>query len=389
MKIIKKIAIKIYKVMFFILSKLPKKRNLIIFESFLGKQYSDNPRAIYEYLIENNFEYDMYWSFEGNCITAFQGKNIKKVRRLSIKWMVLMSRAAYWVTNSRLPNWLPKPEKTVYLQTWHGTPLKKLAADMDEVHMPDTNTEIYKRNFVKEAEKWDFLVSPNQYSTEIFKRAFQFNNRMIESGYPRNDFLIHANNQKNITQIKEKNQLPLNKKIILYAPTWRDNQFYAKGKYKFTLMMDLKKMQRELGDTHIILLRLHYLVAEKLDISDYDNFVYDFSSYEDIRELYLISDMLITDYSSVFFDYAILQRPMMFYVYDIDNYRDTLRGFYFDFEMNAPGPLVKSTDEMIMEIKQMGVDGFEPSQTTKDFYQKFCYLEDGNASKRVVKEVFY
>src|SRR5699024_4667092 len=153
---------------------------------------------------------------------------------------------------------IPKPSKTIYLQTWHGTPLKKLATDMDEVHMPGTNTEKYKKNFVTESSKWDYLISPNEYSTEIFKRAFQFNKTMIESGYPRNDFLITHNNKNNINAIKNKLQLPKDKKIILnrinvifvimckknninaiknklqlpkdkkiilYAPTWRDDDF--------------------------------------------------------------------------------------------------------------------------------------------------------------------
>src|SRR5699024_10775827 len=106
-------------------------------------------------------------------------------------WMFLMNRAKYWITNSRLPLWIPKPEKTIYLQTWHGTPLKKLAVDMDEVHMPGTNTDKYKKNFVTETQKWDYLVSPNNYSTEIFRRAFQFKKNILETGYPRNDFLIN------------------------------------------------------------------------------------------------------------------------------------------------------------------------------------------------------
>src|SRR5690606_27917758 len=96
----------------------------------------------------------------------------------------------------------------------------------------------------------------------------------------------------------------------------------------------------------------------------------------------------ITDYSSVFFDYANLKRPMLFFVYDIEDYRDNLRGFYFDFEKQAPGPLVKTTEELINEIKNIDRNGFIPSETIEAFYQKFCYLEDGRASERVVKEVF-
>lgn len=379
---------KLYKIAFKILGKLPVRKNLIVFESFLGKQYSDSPRAIYEYMLENNLNDRMYWSFDRRHINYFKDREIRAVRRFSIKWLFLMARANYWISNSRLPLWLPKPSHTIYVQTWHGTPLKKLAADMEQVQMPGTNTKKYKRNFLKEASKWDYLVSPNNYSTQIFKRAFGFKGIMIESGYPRNDILINSNNKENITEIKKKIKIPINKKVILYAPTWRDNQFYEKGKYKFNLKMDIDKLRKELENDYIIILRLHYLVAENLDLKGYEGFIYDLSKYEDIRELYLISDVLITDYSSVFFDYANLKRPMIFYVYDIEDYRDNLRGFYFDFEKKAPGPLVKSTDEILEEINIINKDGFVPSDNFREFYKKFCYLEDGKATERVVKEFF-
>jgi len=152
--------------------------------------------------------------------------------------------------------------------------------------------------------------------------------------------------------------------------------------------MDLNALKKEFGDNYIILLRLHYLVAENLDLIKYTNFVFDFSNHKDINELYLVSDILVTDYSSVFFDYANLKRPMLFYVYDIENYRDNLRGFYFDFETQAPGPLVRTTAELIDAIKEIDEEEFLQSQPMKDFYNKFCYLEDGNASVRVVREVF-
>lgn len=387
-RIISSLIQRIFKIAFLILGKLPANKKLVIFESFLGKQYSDSPRAIYEYMKKHHPEYDMYWSVDRRSIKQLEHNDIKYVSRLSVRWLLLMAKAKYWVTNSRLPLWIPKPKRTIYLQTWHGTPLKRLAADMEEVHMPGTNSKMYKENFLKEASKWDYLVSPNAYSTEIFKRAFGFKEKMIESGYPRNDFLINNNNRTRVNDIKKACKLPVDKKIILYAPTWRDNQFHAIGKYKFDLQMDLKMLKAALGDNYVIALRMHYLVAENLDLEGYEDFVFDFSYHEDIRELYLIADILITDYSSVFFDYANLKRPMIFYVYDIEDYRDNLRGFYFDFEKKAPGPLVKRTDEIIEEVKKLEKRNFVPFETTETFYKQFCYLEDGHASERVVKEVF-
>lgn len=379
----------IYKVIFSIVGKIiPTDSNLIIFESFLGKQYSDNPRAIYEYLKKHYPDKEMFWSIDRDNHIKLDHLDIQTIRRFSVRWMFLMNRAKFWVTNSRLPLWIPKPNGTIYVQTWHGTPLKRLATDMEEVHMPGTNTFSYKKNFVYEANKWDYLISPNTYSTTIFRRAFQFNKKIIESGYPRNDYLISCNNEQNILKIKENIKLPKNKKIILYAPTWRDNQFYSKGRYKFNLQLDLDLLRKELGNEYIILLRLHYLVAENLDLTKFENFVYDVSFYEDIRELYIISDLLITDYSSVFFDYANLRRPMIFYVYDIDEYEDLLRGFYFNFKEKAPGPLVENTKEIIQEIKLIHKFGFKPSRNFEDFYKKYCYLEDGYATQRVVDEIF-
>ncbi len=379
---------KTYNLAFKLVGYLPVHEKLIVFESFLGKQYSDNPRAIYEYLVQSNADYKILWSFDKSNADKFEDKKIHTIKRLSLKWLLVMPRAKYWVTNSRLPLWIPKPKHTTYLQTWHGTPLKKLAIDINDIHMPGTDTKEYKQDFIKESNKWDYLISPNRYSTDIFRRAFAFNNEMIESGYPRNDFLINSNTAETIDLIKLKNNLPFDKKVILYAPTWRDNQFHERGKYKFDLQLDLEQLRNELGDNYIIVLRMHYLVAENMDLTPFEGFAYDFSYYEDIRELYLVSDILITDYSSVFFDYANLKRPIIFFVYDIEEYRDKLRGFYFDFEENAPGPLVRETDEVISCIKTIDIEGYRRSQEFDDFYEKFCSLEDGLASKRVVEEVF-
>lgn len=380
--------LKLYKVAFFILGLvLPVDKKLVMFESFHGKQFSDNPRALYEYMQKNNSNYQLIWSVDRRHEKYFSDKDVDYVRRFSIRWLLLMSRAKYWVTNARLPLWIPKPRHTTYLQTWHGTPLKRLATDMEDVHMPGTDPVKYKMNFTKEAAKWDYLISPNAYSTEVFRRAFQFNKDMIESGYPRNDYLFNSNNEATIKQLKQKMEIPADKKIILYAPTWRDNQFFRKGSYKFDLALDLDRLLEEFGDSHVVVLRMHYLIAENLNIDAHEGFVYDFSKYEDIRDLYLVSDILITDYSSVFFDYANLRRPIIFFVYDIDDYRDNLRGFYFDFERKSPGPLSKTSNEVIAEIKKVESE-FIPSADYEEFYQRFCYLEDGNASERVVKKVF-
>lgn len=386
-KFIKKFITKANKIVFTLVGFLPLKKNVIMFESFLGKQYSDNPRAIYEYIKEHYPDYQLYWSADRKYIQNFEDKDLQIIPRFSIKWLFMMARAQFWITNSRMPFWVPKPNHTTYIQTWHGTPLKKIGIDIEEVHMPGVDTLKYREEFIEEASSWDYLVSPNRYSTNIFRQAFQYKGEMIESGYPRNDFLYNANTEEHILQLKRKYHIPEKKKVILYAPTWRDHLKNEQGQYDFDLQLDLQKLKEQLGDEYIVLLRLHYLVASKLDIAEFKGFAYDFSQLEDIRELYLISDLLITDYSSVFFDYANLKRPMIFFVYDIEEYRDNLRGFYVDFEKIAPGPLVKTTEEVIDEILLLEKNNYRLPDQFEDFYKQFCEWEDGKASKRVVEKV--
>ncbi|MEC1685804.1 CDP-glycerol glycerophosphotransferase family protein [Bacillus mojavensis] len=381
------LLIKVYSVLFQLFALLPRNNKLILFESYSGKQFSCNPRAIYEYLQENKdrYDYKLIWSIDKRYMSALEGVDVAYIKRFSFKWLWYMATAKYWITNSRLPLWIPKPKKTLYVQTWHGTPLKKLANDMDEVHMPGTTTEKYKQNFLREASKWDYLISPNAYSTNIFRSAFQFKKTFIESGYPRNDFLHKENRKKEMLKIKERLGINSEKKIILYAPTWRDNSFYAQGKYKFNMVLDLESLKNQLSNEYILILRMHYLVSENINLTKYKEFAYDFSDHNDIRELYLISDILITDYSSVFFDFAGLKRPILFYVPDIEFYRDKLRGFYYDFEKCAPGPLLKTTEKVIEAIHQ--TKHYKQDENITSFYDQFCYLEKGNSSKKVVEEI--
>lgn len=369
-------------------SYLPQNKQLIIFESFHGKQFSDNPRALYEYIKMNYPDYNCYWSVDASSTEIFNTYNLNTVNRFSFKWLLLLPRAKYWIFNTRIPLWINKPERVTYLQTWHGTPLKKLGIDIMNVTMPGTNTEKYKENFQKASSRWDYLISPNHYSTQIFTRAFGFEGKVIETGYPRNDILTTENNIDTINRIKEHIGIDKEKKVILYAPTWRDNQFHKKGAYKFKLELDLQRFKETYGDQAVLLLRMHYLIADAIDLSGYENIIYDMSRYSDIRELYLISDGLITDYSSVFFDYGKLKRPILFYVYDLEVYRDQLRGFYLDFYNEAPGPLLETNDSLFDQLHHIINDTYRLPDNFIDFHETYCYLEDGQATKRVISKLF-
>jgi len=363
---------------------LPKKNKLVIFESFHAKQYSDNPRSIYEYMKEHHQDYLLLWSVDKQAVKLFEEFQVPYIRRFSIRWFLTFPRAKYWVNNVRLPGWMPKPHGTIYVQTWHGTPLKKLGLDIEEIHMPGTETDNYKKNFINESRNWDYLVSPNAYSTEIFKRAFHYNGHVIESGYPRNDVLSNHSDGA-IDELKQKLGIPIDKKIMLYAPTWRDNEFYSKGKYKFKFQFDLDNWKREFGADWVLLTRMHYLVAENFDFSTHEGSVYDVSSYPDIRDLYVGADLLITDYSSVFFDFAILNRPIVFFMYDLATYRDQLRGFYIDIEGDAPGPIVQTEEELFDAIHELVRSNVDANPKFISFKDKFSSLEDGHATRRVVQ----
>ncbi len=368
--------------------QLPVQKNLVLFESFLGRGYSDNPKALYLTLQKQRPELQLVWIFAKEPNAAVKAACPNWVLRNSPKYYYLMARAQYWIFNTRQPLSLKKRRETMYLQTWHGTPLKRLGLDMDEVHMPGTNTEQYKKNFSAQAKEWNYLLSPNLYSSTIFKRAFDFRGLLLETGYPRNDLLYAPDRQQQAGQIKQSLRLPPGKKVILYAPTWRDDEFVTKGQYRFNLKLDLKQMQSRLGDDYIVLLRMHYLIAEHLDLTAFDGFAYDVSAYGDIAELYLISDLLITDYSSVFFDYAHLNRPMLFFTYDLEKYASVLRGFYFDFEAVVPGPLLKESDQVIDYIEDIATQSKQYEEKYTAFQERFCSLDDGKASQRVVDGLF-
>ncbi|MDN4526069.1 bifunctional glycosyltransferase/CDP-glycerol:glycerophosphate glycerophosphotransferase [Fictibacillus fluitans] len=362
--------------------RMPMKQKKIVFESFLGKNYSDSPKNIYEEMHQNYKDYKFIWSF--NEKRKIPG-NAKQVKRFSLAYYYHLATSKYWVSNSRLPMHLDKRPGNIYLQTWHGTPLKKLVFDMNEIHSANPK---YKLHFYKQSRRWDYLIAANQYSSDIFKSAFKFEKKMLEFGYPRNDILHDAERDHKADELKLKFGLPLDKKVILYAPTWRDDDFYEPGKYKFQLRLNLQQMKERLGDEYVILLRMHYFIADDIDTSGAEGFAYNFSKHNDIADLYLISDILITDYSSVFFDYANLKRPILFYTYDLEKYRDTLRGFYINMEEEVPGPLLRDSEDVIRTIENIDEVMEQYKGNYERFYEKFCGWEKGNATKQVVKQVF-
>lgn len=375
----------------FIFTKLPVKDNVIIYESFLGRNYSDSPKYIYEYM-RDHFpgQYKHVWSVaKGATVDIPADKNTIKVKRFGFRYMYYLAISHYQVMNMRQQKSFIKRPGTIFLETWHGTPLKHLMFDLENVALASSNP-LYKEIFYKQTLQWNYLVTANQFSVDVFKRAFLVpEEKMIKSGYPRNDVLNAPDKQQRQAQIKAKLNIPADKKVILYAPTWRDDEYYGVGQYKFSLKLDIPRLREELGDEYVLVLRTHYFVVDHLDTTGFGDFVYNESSYDDIAELYLISDILITDYSSVFFDYAVLKRPILYFVYDYEKYANVLRGFYLDMDKDLPGPLLKTNDEVLHAIENIDQVTADYQARYRQFNDRFNAWEDGHATERVVKTAFF
>jgi CDP-glycerol glycerophosphotransferase len=364
--------------------KKSTKESWVFCESFFGKSYSDSPKYIYEYLsVHAPGKYRFIWVVDRRASRIPYMHT--RVKRYSLRYCYYLARSKYYVFNGRQPEWTVKRSGNVFLQTWHGTPLKRLVFDQEDV---SSATARYKLQVYHQSRAWDYLIAPNPYSGEIFRRCFLYGKVMLETGYPRNDILHAVDSGERSRRIKERIRLPSGKKTLLYAPTWRDDEYYSKGRYKFSLQLNLRQMKDRLGEDYVLLLRTHYFIADRLDIRGLEDFVYNVSSYDDIAELYLISDVLITDYSSVFFDYANLKRPMLFFMYDLLKYRDILRGFYIDIEEELPGPILSTSEEVVKAIERLDSIREEYQDKYDSFYVKYCGWEDGGSTQRVVEAVF-
>ena len=359
--------------------KQPVKENVILFETFMAKNYSDSPKYIYEYIAQNHPEYECVWAINDGAKIPYGAKTVK---RFSFQYAYYLAVSKYLVFNVRPPLWYRKREEQVFLETWHGTPLKRLVFDQEEVTSASPK---YKQQFYRQRKDWDFLVSANPFSTKTFRSCFLYEGEMLEYGYPRNDILYWPNKDEIAQQLKEKLGIPKDKKTILYAPTWRDDQHYGLGQYKFELALDLKLMKERLQDDYVVLLRTHHYISDHIDVSGLGDFVINLSSYDDISEIYLISDICITDYSSVFFDYANLKRPILFYTYDFDKYKNQLRGFYIDMNTEVPGPLLYTSEQVVQAIEDIDEITEEYKERYDQFYDRFCCYDDGHASEHVAE----
>ncbi|MBU5268068.1 bifunctional glycosyltransferase/CDP-glycerol:glycerophosphate glycerophosphotransferase [Virgibacillus proomii] len=360
-----------------IIEKLPVKKNWILFESHMGKQFSDSPKYIYlELCKKKRRKYKFFWSLEQPDLIDIPG-SAKKVKRNSLKHYYYLNRSKYWVDNQGMAHLTKKKSDQVYLQTWHGTPLKKMGYEQKGILEKNE-----KKKLKLQTRSWDYFISPNPYSTKVFKKAFRYSGEVLEVGYPRNDILKNFS-KMTADNIRRKLDIANANKIILFAPTFRDWEPDAFRKIYY----DLYKISQCIKDTNtILLIRLHYLLSDKLSNIQLPYNIKNVSSYQDIQELYLITDILITDYSSVMFDFSILNRPIIFYCYDLEEYI-ARRGTYFNLVNKAPGPICRSINEVLYFINN-SEELSKYLEDVKGFRSEFGMLEDGNATSRVISKIF-
>lgn len=340
--------------------------NTIIFSGH-GRNYNDSPRAIYEYMIKQA-EFDkfkFYWALEDPSSVDIPG-NCKKIKVDTWEYFKITLQSHYWVTCVNIERGLHyKKKSNIYLNTWHGTPIKSIAGDNSRKN--DNFSYI------------DLFCASGKFEEKIFKKVFSVpKEHLIFTGLPRNDELYNISKKK-IDCLKKELSISDKKKVILYAPTWRDSLDGGRT-YSVKPPINIEKWKKVLGEEYILLMRTHPYTNKILGIQ-FDDFVIDMTFYPKINDLFLISDILISDYSAAIFDYSILERPIICFTYDYDEYK-SIRGFSLDVENELPGGLIKTEEEVLNII--LNKDKKELIKEVKKFKNK--YLEyGGNATKECVE----
>ncbi|TFV52818.1 CDP-glycerol glycerophosphotransferase family protein [Blastococcus sp. TF02A_35] len=348
----------------------------IVFVAFRG-HFSDSPRAIYEALLERGTDATCTWLSAPHTQATFPA-GVDTVTFGSPECIAALEAADLVVSNDHIPLDWEKKAGATYLQTWHGTMLKRIHNDV--LWAPEGRLAYLDQDIAR----WDLLLSPNAVTTERLRKSFGFTGPVHETGLPRNDLLSSPRRDEVRAQVRADLGIGPGQTAVLYTPTWRDKLVFEKaGSQDFEFAIDLEDFSARLGDDHVLLLRLHNMVMDRLEVVD-GSAVRDVCSHPDIRDLYLAADLMVTDYSSTMFDFAITGRPLLFYTYDLESYRDEQRGFYFDLEDVAPGPLVRDSSELVSAIADVDRLRSEYAEPYARFQETFCHLEDGHATERVL-----
>jgi CDP-glycerol glycerophosphotransferase (TagB/SpsB family) len=353
----------------------------VVLNSFRGT-YSDSPRALFEALVARGDDNSYTWLAAPDRLGDFPA-GTTTVEFGSADAVAALEAADVVVSNDHIGfDWDKRPG-TTYLQTWHGTPLKRIHNDVlwaPEGRLAYLDTEIAR---------WDALLSPNPVSTPRFRKAFGFTGPVHETGYPRNDVLSSPERESLRAQVRAELGIAEDATAVLYTPTWRDDQVFnaADGGPQHTFPLDLDEFAAALGSDHVLLLRVHQMVSERLTLPE-GSPIRDVSRHPDVRFLYLAADVLVTDYSSTMFDFAVTGKPILNFTYDLEYFSGELRGFYFDLAEAAPGELLSTSDEVLDALAELHRTPWVPTERYNRFRETFCSLEDGHATERVL-ELFF
>lgn len=342
--------------------------NLVLFVSFMGLNFNDSPKAIYDYM-KAHPKYKSY-----RCVWALENPSkfpeLETVKIDTPAYFKTALKAKYWVTNTNIERGLHfKKKGQKYLNTWHGVALKHIGNDV--VGRNDFNFDTV-----------DHLCVCGDYDERVYKSAFRAKeSSYLKCGLPRNEELWNVTDEKTV-EMQRKLGIPADKKVILYAPTWRESTDGGKS-YEIKPPINFDKWRDGLGDEYVILFRAHHQTTKVLGVQ-YDEFVRDVSDYPAVNDLMIVSDMLITDYSAIAFDYSILCRPIFCYAYDYDTYLAE-RGTYFDIDDRYPNKSCRTEEELLAKIK--GVDYEAECANTKRFRNEFIQYGIG-ATEACVKAEF-
>ena len=358
----------------------PVDPDLAVFAAYWYRGYSCNPRAIYEKARELVPGLRGIWVVRGDAVDRIPA-GVDYVVAGTREYYDVIARARYLVNNVNFPNHLVKREGSVHVMTHHGTPLKTMG--MDQAAMPVSGPRIDFDAMLRRCRRWDFSVSANAHSTLIWERVYPTRYESIESGYPRNDVLATAG-ESEVETIRSKLDLPPEKTVILYAPTHRE---YHSG---YVAQLDLAAFAGALGGDHVVLARSHYFYGghELLRRLHAEGVIRDVSAHPSAEELCLAADVLVTDYSSIMFDYAVLDRPIAIHAPDWELYV-AARGTYFDLLDEPPGTVARTDADLVEAFRSGAVWSDEARARRAAFRTRFCSLEDGRAAERVVRRVWF
>ena len=365
-----------------VFSRLPISRRTIVFESHMGKQYSDSPRAIYEELKRSGAKFRAVWAYAGDHPNGFPS-DVKLVRRQSYMYLLALGRAGYWVDNQGFPHDLRKRPGTTYIQTWHGSAFKRMGFDEAAIK---SQTAGQQRKLQDAIDRFDVFLTRTEHDARTLTKGMRVHADLMRVGYPRNDALVDPHNRDEVAALRKSLKLTDDRKVLLYAPTFRPEQI-ATGSKGLDLPFSLDEFVERFGDKYVLLVRPHYLVSFALPPM-YAHSVRNVANVHDVTPLMQLADAVITDYSSLMFDYALLDRPLIFHVPDYDDYVGSSRGSYFDLASVAPGPLTYNGAELFAALADLDELKQRYAERHRAFKAQFCEYDTGTAAKAVVDRFF-